>query len=41
MFKKMVRIMKRPDRNNDPMNRTSVTMNAGKNRLSMEFSRIN
>jgi hypothetical protein len=42
LFKKMIKIMKRPDKNNDPTApRYNKTMNAAKQRMSMEFSRIN
>jgi hypothetical protein len=35
--------MKRPDKNNDPINsiKNHPTVNAAKQRISMEFSRIN
>lgn len=35
--------MKRPDKNNDPVgnNKQHPTVNAAKQRISMEFSRIN
>lgn len=42
LFKKMIKIMKRPDKNNDPTaQRYHVTGNAARQRMSMEFSRIN
>jgi hypothetical protein len=42
LFKKMLKIMKRPDKNNDPTApKYHVTENAAKQRMSMEFSRIN